>query len=437
MKYLVKNIIWLAALLVVIPSCEVEEIVDPNGPSAESFADGATSADLQLLVSGMQAVQRLDLEFYFESVSLVGREYWDLNNIDPRYTAEILGKNGVSLDNNGFLTTRAFAAKHRAMRNAHILIEAANNGQIDAQARNGYTGFAKTMLAYEKLLELNRQYENGIRVDTSDPENLGSYSSGYQDGLTGILGILDGGHDDLLAAGSDFDFNLSSGFAGFDNPLQMAEANRALAARIQIYRGNMQGALNALNESFFDLAGDLSTGIYHSFSPAANDALNPLFYVSGPEQDRYAIHPTFLSDAEAGDQRVVNKTEDWGEEVTADELTGTHGFVPFDANTDMFPMIRNEELILIYAEANMTANPNLAVTAINMIRTGAGLGNYTGNTDPTSLENEILHQRRYSLVGEGHRWVDMRRFDRLDELPIDRSGDIVHVQFPRPIAEGN
>jgi hypothetical protein len=44
-------------------------------------------------------------------------------------------------------------------------------------------------------------------------------------------------------------------------------------------------------------------------------------------------------------------------------------------------------------------------------------------------------QRRYSLYAEGHRWIDMRRYDRLDELPTDRPEDDVFVQFPIPLTE--
>ena len=435
MKNLMKSLLWILALMIAIPSCEVEEIVDPNGPSAEAFAQDATSADLQLLVNGLQSAQRIDLEFYFESVSLVGREYWDLNNIDPRYTAEILGKNGVGLDNNGFLTTRAFAAKHRAMRNAHVLIEAAENAIVSDGAKNGYTGFARTILAYEKLLELNRQYENGIRINTEDAENLGSYSAGYQDGLSGILGILDQGYQDLTEAGGEFDFVLSTGFTGFDTPAGLMQVNRALAARIALYQGDMAAVMDALNASFFDLAGDLNSGAFHAFSGNANDLFNPLFYVTGPEVDKYAIHPSFLTDAEAGDTRVTAKTEDWGTENSADGLTGTHGVVLASSNTDFFPIIRNEELVLIYAEANISS-PTEAVAAIDVVRAAAGLPAYSGGTSSAELLDEILHQRRYSLLGEGHRWVDMRRTGKLGELPIDREGDIVHVQFPRPIAEG-
>ena len=62
-----------------------------------------------------------------------------------------------------------------------------------------------------------------------------------------------------------------------------------------------------------------------------------------------------------------------------------------------------------------------------------GLGNYAGATDLNSLITEILRQRRYSLFGEGHRWIDLRRYNQLAILPIDRAGDDVWTQFPRPV----
>ncbi|MEM9824129.1 MAG: RagB/SusD family nutrient uptake outer membrane protein, partial [Bacteroidota bacterium] len=95
----------------------------------------------------------------------------------------------------------------------------------------------------------------------------------------------------------------------------------------------------------------------------------------------------------------------------------------------------NEELILIYAEANIGSNNAEAVNAINVIRNAAGIGDYTGATSDAALVDEVLYQRRYSLFGEAHRWIDARRYDRLDELPLDRSLDKVHVQFPRPESE--
>ena len=47
----------------------------------------------------------------------------------------------------------------------------------------------------------------------------------------------------------------------------------------------------------------------------------------------------------------------------------------------------------------------------------------------------MLNQRRYSLFFEGHRWVDMRRYDKLSSLPIDRAGDDVWSAMPIPSTE--
>jgi len=60
---------------------------------------------------------------------------------------------------------------------------------------------------------------------------------------------------------------------------------------------------------------------------------------------------------------------------------------------------------------------------------------YSGAVTQPALINEILKQRLYSLYGEGHRWIDMRRYDRLAQLPIDRAGDDVWKEFPRPATE--
>ena len=78
------------------------------------------------------------------------------------------------------------------------------------------------------------------------------------------------------------------------------------------------------------------------------------------------------------------------------------------------------------------------VSAINRVRNAAGIGDYTGATDATSLIEEILIQRRYSLFAEGHRWVDLRRLGRLNAtyVPLDRNGDNIISSFPTPFNEG-
>jgi hypothetical protein len=48
---------------------------------------------------------------------------------------------------------------------------------------------------------------------------------------------------------------------------------------------------------------------------------------------------------------------------------------------------------------------------------------------------ELLLQKRYSLLLEGARWVDMRRYGLLSTLPLDASNHFVAKVMPIPQAE--
>lgn len=440
------GIAFLTAFMLTLNSCEVEPVENPNGPTLESVENGATLADLRLLASGLESIIRGDMQFYYWTVSIVGREYWDLNNTDPRYTGELLGAQGAELDNNGFLTTRPFSGRYRAVRNAQVLIDAVSNSaaSLTQQEENGFMGYAKTLQAYELLLVLNHQYQNGIRLDVADPDKLGPFVS-YDEGLAGIASLLDEASDLLANAGPEFIFFLSDGFNRISagsaiTPIEFAEFNRAIAARVALYRGNKADAIDFVNKSFMDIDGDMYKGAYHAWGSSGNDLLNPLFYV--PNTNKYTVHPTWLTDAEAGDTRIALKTTAYDPAeidvpVTADNLSGDTQVSLYSSNVDQVPLVRNEELILIYAEANIGTDNTEAVRAINAVRAAAGLGEWTGDRDnDAEVLNEVVNQRRYGLFGEGHRWIDMRRLGRLGELPLDRSGDKVHEQFPRPVSEG-
>ena len=139
----------------------------------------------------------------------------------------------------------------------------------------------------------------------------------------------------------------------------------------------------------------------------------------------------YLADAEAGDSRVGKVTlRDTPREASG--LIGTHDVWIYQSLEDSVPVIRNAELLLLYAEANMSSNPTEAVAALNAIRNAAGLSDYAGATTPSALEDEMLNQRRYELFGVSHRWIDMRRFGRLGDLPNDRAGDMVPSAVPIP-----
>ncbi|MBW2938568.1 RagB/SusD family nutrient uptake outer membrane protein [Aureisphaera sp. CAU 1614] len=420
--------------MVVFTGCTLDEIQNPNSPSEETFAENASQADIQLLAVGLEAVMRNDIAFHYNSVSILAREYYDLSGVDPRYTGELLKG---PLDNNGFLTTRAFAAWYKVVKSANLLVPAVENSLagFSDETKNGYYGFAKTLKAYALLMVANRNYTNGIRIDVEDPDNLGPIVS-YENALSEIMDLLNEANSNLASAGGSFDFNTT---LGFDTPSDFSKFNRAIAARVALYQGDNQQALSMLSNSFFDLNGDLWTGATHVFGLTGNDLQNTLFHVLNQSGQEFMIHDSWINDAEAGDLRVAEKSNLFdGGTVLFDGLTADYQIALYDSNVDPIYLIRNEELILIYAEAQIGLDNNQAVAAINVVRNAAGIGDYSGDTDNNSLIEEVLKQRRYSLLGEGHRWIDLRRLNRLNEnyVPLDRTGDNIIDAFPTPFTEG-
>ena len=295
--------------------------------------------------------------------------------------------------------------------------------------------YANTIKAHELLMVLNLEYDNGIRVDVANPNALGPFLTRAQS-LDEIANLLNSAYTDLSAnAAVTFPFltTLFSNIAG-----EFAKFNRALAARVAVYKSDWSGALTALINSFFDINGSLNTGTFYTFSAAGGDQLNPMFFPRNSSGETRVAQPSFISNAEAGDTRL-NKTPARTASTTQDGLTSSYDFFVYTTNISSIPIIRNEELLLIYSEANAQlgsgANLTNAVTAINKIRNAASLPNYSGALTQTAILDEMLNQRRYSLYGEGHRWIDMRRYNKLNTLPIDRVGDDVWVQFPRPANE--
>lgn len=426
--------IILALLILPIVSCEIEDFPNPNGSSIAEFDQDATKSALQTVVTGVEDQLRKEVAFYFDVTSIVGREYYFFTGSDPRYTGELLGKEESQLDNAGFYGTRPYQGRYRTIGTANVLINGAENSTlITEEELNGYLGFAKTMQAYELHLALNLQGQNGIRIDVSDPDNLGPFVS-YDEALVAINRLLDDAETHLAAAGTAFPFNLSEAMNGFNTPETFLLFNNALSARISLYQGDKSAALASLGNSFFDLAGDLNVGPAKYYSTAGGDFANNLFRT--PDQaDAIIAHPSFVADADPADTRLSKVLIRPSGTLSLDGLSGDYDVWVYQSLNDYVPYMRNEELILIYAEANIGSDNAEAEAAINVVRNAAGVGDYAGATDDASLLDEVLYQRRYSLFAEGHRWVDMRRMGRLGDLPIDRAGDDVWEQMPRPVSE--
>ncbi|WP_339711453.1 RagB/SusD family nutrient uptake outer membrane protein [uncultured Kriegella sp.] len=420
---------WMLLLFsVAFISCEVQDGENLNGADTISISEDISKGELANAVAGVFADMRVRLGTQIDAMSVVGREYWRIQSSDPRWTADLLTG---TLDDNSFYSNNPYAARYATVRDCNLILEGLVNTTADFTEAEiaASRGLVNTLKAHELLMVLNMLYENGIRTNVEDPDNLGAFT-GYSETLALLTDMLTTAVTDLSAGGSTFPFAIPSGFSGMDTPSTFIQFNKALAARIATYQGDYPRTLTLLADSFMDLDGDLDAGAYFTFSLTGADIANPLFFAANSTVANARItHPSFIADAEAGDARL-DKAPLRDAALTADNLTGNNDVLVYKSNIDPVGIIRNEELILLYAEANMTIDPGEAETAINVIRNAAGLGDIA----PGSVDiDRILYERRYSLFAEGgHRWIDLRRFDRIGDLPLDRAGDGTVTQFPIP-----
>ena len=416
----------------ILPSCK-KEYGNLNSPTVEEYIKNATTDQLNGLVTGTLSGMRIFEGTYLDAVSVIGREIYRFSGAEPRFTTEILGSGSTTLNNTSFYITNPWSARYRSVKNCNVLIQAATNSSlISAEQKKGYTGFAKTLKAYELLMNLNLTYNNGIRVDVADPNKLGPILS-YDASIAAIAALLDEAKTDLT--GATISYDLTPGFTDFTDAPGLIKFNRALAARVDIYRKLWTSALNNLNASFLNLTGNFNTGVSQQYGTGSGDQLNPAFFPQNQNGEVRAAHPLYAAQIEAGDDRI-NKATLRTTPASALGLSSDRDAWVYQSSTAPITIIRNEELILIYAEANIqTSNFVQAIAALNTIRKGHNLPNYSGAVNKDALINEMLNQRRYSLFFEGHRWIDMRRYDKLSSLPIDRAGDDVWSAMPIPSTE--
>lgn len=432
-KFTSKKITVISIMIVTMfsLSCSFDDEFDPNRASLEGILTDASVNQLNNLVVGVESSMRSGVSGQTVHTGTMARELY-IFDADPRNTGDLLGANGASLDNNSFYSTSVWAGKYRAIKNANILLEAvANTSSVDAQQAAGYRGFAKTVIAHQ-LIMIIKSY-GSARVDVSDPTNPGAILP-ENEVLTRVSTMLDDALTDLNAAGNSFSFTLA-GFQGFDSPSSFSQFNRAVKAVALVYSGNMSEALVALNSSYFNLSGDLALGPKHVFSLSAGDLANGLYKIVDNNGDQIIVHNSFIADAEEGDNRVASKTIIRSDPTSQDGLNGTHQTRLYASNISPIDIIRNEELVLLYAEANIGSNSSEAVKALNIIRNAAGLANYEGATTQNALIDELLKQRRYSFWCENHRMYDLRRYGKSSTLPLDRSGDQVFNIIPVPLTE--
>lgn len=434
------TVVWGGVLLsaaTLVASCNSLDAPDQNAISLAGLTNTPTPASVAASTQDLIAGIRATTSGMTSSFGIFGREGYNLDpgnlqNVQQYFVA--LGDLAV------------WAGPYRLIKLADMIESSLDNVPAFSTAqKEGYRGFLQTTRAYQLLAVIRSVDVSGASLDAAaGPTAALPPIAGKPQVYAYIDQLLDSAQTHLQAAGATFAFTLGAGFAGFDTPPNFLRVNRALRARADIDVGNFAQALTDLAGSFLDLTKPLSYGPFNTYSTAAGDAQNPV-YEALPRV--YYAHPSLAANAQlkadgTRDNRFVSKVKAIAS-VTRGGITTAWTFQNYSGPTAPIPIIRNEELILLRAEANLgLGNASAAIKDINVVRTTSGglpaLGDpyAPGAGQPTTLLDELIYEKRYSLLWEvGTSWLDARHYGKLSSLPHDAPGFLVFPYTRIPDAE--
>ncbi len=420
-------------------------LTDPNSPSP--LGPNATVDQVRSAAVGTLVALRVDFPRWVLNGAILGREGYRLDTADPRFTTELL--HGPLDPSNDAFGGGQWATQFRTIKSGYGILNVIGSAKLDTNAAkntaaiNSVRGYVHTIQALAFLMVLNSHTEDSIPIDVNHSlpslAPLVTNDSAYRH----VISLLDSARTELQAAGTAFPFDPGPSFADFNTPATFLKFNRGLAARAWAYRASpfkpgancavcWDSAAAALGASFLAPAASLDLGAYISFGTGNQDTPNPLAQAPGSAIN--LVHPFIKDSAEFQSGSTTLRDRRFLARVTARPdtfslacLSSALSWIHYPTPISSIPIIRNEELILLDAEAQwFKAVPNKlqAVADLNTIRqTSGGLVPTTvtaASTDSVFI-NDLLKQRLYSLLYEGgHRWIDMRRYGRLSQVKRDR-----------------
>jgi hypothetical protein len=436
-------------------ACKDATRPDLNNPSVTDFSTIKDVSQVKALMIGVLNADRGQVGNWIQYGEAIGRDGYRLTGSEPRTVTELLGSH---IDPSDFLGAALWP--YAGIRLANIGIGGVTNAPatvLTPEEQQATLGYLRTMKAqmYLRIVESHDTAGAPLNVDipaTDPPAPL----SCANDVKNYIVALLDSAATNLSAGGSSFPFELPPGFknSDFDTPATFLKYNRALAAKTDIYIGfrnyaasgtidqsALTAALDALTGSFLvQDAAKLNNGPAHDYSTNSGDATNPLF--ENPTSTNYRASTRVVAEADPGDHRVATKIIT-STPLSQSDITSQFVYVVYSGPTSQIKIITNKELLLMKAEVlwGQGGHDTEALDLSNFIRVNDGQLTAKGTLSHADLLDEILKQKRYSLLWESaDHWIDSRMFGKLNgsEPPIgvgkERGFDPIQ-NFPLPFNE--
>ena len=435
-------ILGLACSAVLVAACSADRLTVPNPNTATQEAAAGALGAFQLQVTGVFRQLRNGRGAYITATARLGREGYIYTPNDGRNTSHFLigiAAGANRLDPAGF-AVGVWAGPYGNLRDILVTKGAVeSNTALTTAQRSAARGVLRTIEALELMYVISTRDSLGaVTTLNADPAALAPFASRTET-YTFILGALDAAYAELQAGGTTFPFTLHAGFAGFTTPATFGQFNRALAARAAAHFATSGGgtaawtrAAAAISQSFLNrsatTAGDMNRGVYHVYSLGTGDAANGIDRIGNQD---FLVHPSYTTDAQlkadlTRDNRYLSKVSVLATARNAPQALGIPTNLAmnvYPTQSTSVPIIRNEELVLLDAEIRLANADRVgAIQNINAVRTNIGglpATTVTIGSPLADIETAILYEKRFSLLAEGHRWVDMRRYGRLATLPRD------------------
>jgi hypothetical protein len=421
------------------------EVANPNSATVAGATADPTA--LQLLFTGLFADVRGTRTNMISQSGVFGRESYSISPQDGRsITVPLIGQlvGGVTKidpSQTGF-SNNPWSGQYGAMRDLFNFKNAITGSSLADSSKAGALGVAQTFDGM-MIFEIVQSHDSlgGITEIKENAADLAPFVS--RDSLYKfVIGSFDAALANLGKAGAGFQFTLPPGFAGFNTPATFTRFVQAMKGKALAHYATVgggatawQASLTALNASFINPAAttkaQMDVGPFNTYGVAPDSpngltqATNTNLYAhmsllrdvqlkaNGQPDDRYTSKIRTGLPARSGPLNADGPTSE----------TTTLGFSLWPAQNSPIAIIRNEELILLRAEAKLaTGDKAGAIADLNIPRTVSGglpPSTLTSASPDASILNAILYEKRYSLLMEGNRWVDMRRYNKLGELPID------------------
>jgi hypothetical protein len=454
-KIMTKRTLALIAGLALVGACkDATSIPDLNNVSSSLLATGLNRASVNLLMTGILHQDRGNWsEGYIVFSESMARDLYRLDPAENRWVTQTIG--GQS-DPTSFVGGGLWTGYWVDIKAANNLIDHISSAtDLSTAEQASAVGLAQTFKALQYWHVLEMRDSLGLPIAVDNP--IGSPPAPFvckTDAMAYISALLDSAYTNLQAAGSTpFPFALPSGFtqAGdYSTPAAVALWNRGVKGKVEYYRGmdhahpntaSFATAIGALTQALGTLnASTLEDSPYYDYSTASGELEAPF-----AGDANVFMNPSASNGIEAGDLRAAKILA-----VTPYSLQGVSSSaqmayaVPSNpANlTRPFPILKNAELVLLRAQAEIESGQMAAATAdVNFVRTNEG----GLPALPTFLSVAVgraaaLYEKRYTMLFESaERLVDLRAYGEFNStfLTKELPGDTFQSTLPLPQAEIN